>query len=323
MFSAVLFDMDGVIIDSERYYQDRICGFLSREKISFKESQIREFIGLTDQQIFEGLLQMAKRSAHTKISEKEIVVFLNSLQPDIKKIQIMGTVDLIKNLDKQGFKIALCSSSSRKAIEYCIKTLEIESCFDLVLGREDVTDPKPDPEIYLKAAEILRVDAWDCLVCEDSPIGIRAAKRAGMSVYALYNLFFKGEQDADIVFKDLSHAFPIISAPTHLKLIQVRHKSKEHLKSLFMRQNNGKNFKMMSDGEKQAEIFNLYSDEDLCVSLVCRKNRDIYSVDDVEMTEDGKEQISSDLLLTFMKSLARDRLCTRLKFLDEQKEILL
>jgi HAD superfamily hydrolase (TIGR01549 family) len=113
---------------------------------------------------------------------------------------------LLKKLKSKRIKLAIGSSSTKKQIKYVLNKLDIAHLFDSVVGAEDIDHSKPDPEIFLKAAAELNAHPSECLVVEDSKLGVEAAKRAHMKCVGYRNPN-SGDQDlskADIVTNDFS-----------------------------------------------------------------------------------------------------------------------
>ena len=98
-------------------------------------------------------------------------------------------VALLRTVRADGCATAVATMSTRKEAQHVLETLEIMELLDLLLGREDVRNPKPDPEICLLAAARLNVPPGECLVVEDSPAGVQAGLAAGMSVVAVATPF--------------------------------------------------------------------------------------------------------------------------------------
>ena len=99
------------------------------------------------------------------------------------------TIGLLRVARERSCRTALATMSYRKEALHVLRSLELEDSLDEVLTSEDVQNPKPDPEIYLLAAQKLEVDPQDCLVLEDSPNGVQAAVAAGMNVIAVATPF--------------------------------------------------------------------------------------------------------------------------------------
>ena len=119
-----------------------------------------------------------------KIAKKDFLLkkeVFRDLQP------IKGIPELLANLKKDGIAIGLASSSEKAFIEMVLEELGIRGYFQAVVSGEEVERSKPEPEIFLRAAELLNVDPADCLVLEDSRHGVEAAKRAGMKCIGYQN----------------------------------------------------------------------------------------------------------------------------------------
>ena len=117
---------------------------------------------------------------------------------------------ILKKL-KPDYKLAIASSSSKELISKCLKECSIDSYFDLVVTGRDFKESKPNPEIYLYTAKQLGVSSDECVVLEDSTIGITAAKRAGMYTLAHRDLRFNIDQTlADHIFEDFLEAYDYI-----------------------------------------------------------------------------------------------------------------
>lgn len=204
---ALILDMDGVIIDSEPMHFK-----LERElleelggRISPREQE--EFVGRTDRFIWSEL--------KARFRLKEDLDRIIDMKKDrfLERIGEIGLVenfrDFLEMIGREDLKIAIASSNNRGAVERVIEFFDLADHIDFYISGEEVERGKPDPEIFLKAAEKLGVSPKDCLVIEDATSGIRAAKAAGMKSIGLDNPN-SGRQDlaeADLViagFRDLS-----------------------------------------------------------------------------------------------------------------------
>ena len=116
-----------------------------------------------------------------------------------------GLIELLNEIKARGWKCAVCSSSPRVKIDQALEECNIASYFDYVVSGEQFTQSKPNPEIYLHAAEMLGVDVSKCLVIEDSKMGIEAGKNAKMKTIGLIDRRFGLVQcSADILVDSLS-----------------------------------------------------------------------------------------------------------------------
>lgn len=203
MIKAVIFDMDGVIAQTEYVHIKAEKQTMLKHGITISEDELHEYTGTTAKLMFTELIR--KYGLNTTFEEmfrvKEKILFKlmkEGVQPT------KGVVDLLLELRKRKVKLAVASSSHRKMIEYVLKRLEITDLFDSVVGAEDIKLSKPDPEIFQISAKRLRVKPEECLVVEDSKLGVEAAERAGMKCLGYVNPS-SGKQDlskADLVIDD-------------------------------------------------------------------------------------------------------------------------
>ena len=203
MIRAVIFDMDGVIAETEYVHIEAEKQTMLKYGIRISEDDLHEYTGTTAKLMFTKLIR--KYDLNTTFEEmfrvKEKILF-KLLEEGVQPTK--GVVDLLLELRKRKVKLAVASSSHRKMIEYVLKKLEITDFLDSVVGAEDIKRSKPDPEIFQISAKRLKVKAEECLVVEDSKLGVEAAKRAGMKCLGYVNPS-SGKQDlskADLVTDD-------------------------------------------------------------------------------------------------------------------------
>ncbi|RME31768.1 HAD family phosphatase [Candidatus Woesearchaeota archaeon] len=175
---AVIFDMDGTLIDSEKYWK-AVAEWFFNEVARAVPSDLERFVGAsTNDQIEhlkeEGLLKVtperfieAKEEAEHRIYHEQ-----TALMP--------GARDLLAALYAKGVPLALASSTARKWIEVVIDRFALRKYFTFVISGQDVPHGKPAPDIFLACARALGVAPKDCVVVEDSTSGVMAAKAAGM-----------------------------------------------------------------------------------------------------------------------------------------------
>ena len=129
------------------------------------------------------------------------------------------TIGLLRVARDSACRTALATMSYRKEALHVLRSLDIEESLDVVLTREDVENPKPDPEIYLLAAQKLEVQPQDCLVLEDSPNGVRAGVAAGMNVIAVATPFtIAGLHSSQV----LEHAWMVHEPEVLLEVVRDR-----------------------------------------------------------------------------------------------------
>ena len=182
---AVIFDMDGTIIDNGFYHKQAWVEFCQKYHFSLSDEEFVKYIfGRTNKDILNFLHQreLPADEIHKYAEEKE-ALYREIYKPHLKLAD--GLFDLLKALKANQVKTAVATSAPTKNIEFAFENLDIKHLFDVIVDENYVTNHKPDPEIYLKAAEFLNVAPRDCVAVEDSLPGIRAAVNAGMTVVAI------------------------------------------------------------------------------------------------------------------------------------------
>lgn len=187
---AVLFDMDGVLIDAKDWHYEAL-----NKALGLFGMEISRYDHLTT---FDGLPTKVK----LKMLSKRF--FLpESLHPFINEVKQSYTAELIhqrchplfhheyalSKLHQQGYKIAVCSNSIRKTIELMMDKAELTPYLDLIVSNEDVTKAKPNPEMYQTAIRKFGLRPEECIVVEDNPNGIQAGKASGASVLEVATVY--------------------------------------------------------------------------------------------------------------------------------------
>ncbi len=184
MRRAVLFDMDGVISDTERFYVEAMIERLKREGVTVRPEQLNDLFGSTMRHNWGVLKERygLQKDVDTYVEEvheiKEHMLEVQGLHP------MPGAVELIRKLYEAGVLLAVASSSPRDVIEHHMEAFGIQDCFDTIVSGLECREGKPAPEIYLRAAENLGAAPAECVVIEDSANGVKAAKAAGMYCHA-------------------------------------------------------------------------------------------------------------------------------------------
>lgn len=210
MVKCVIFDMDGVIIDSEPIHQEcerRMFGLLG---IDISDEEHNSLIGATDLSMWSklGKLYHLPMSVNNAIQLKK-TIYLEYLNREANIEPLPHVKQLIIDLHKQGFLLAVASSSPHEQIDFILKKFGLKRYFHAIVSGEDVEAGKPHPEIFLRAARAVGVSPCSCAVIEDSYNGVTAAKKAGMICIGFINPN-SGTQDlskADILissFKELA-----------------------------------------------------------------------------------------------------------------------
>ncbi|NOX56793.1 MAG: HAD family phosphatase [Planctomycetes bacterium] len=182
---AVIFDVDGVLVDSSRAH------FLSWQRLGeetglvMTEEQFVETFGRTSREIIAELWgdRLFTEEQIREIDARKEALYREILAEDFPAME--GAADLIKALRCADFALAVGSSGPPENVTLVLEKLEVEDLFDVVITGMDVTKGKPDPQVFLLAAERMRMEPSRCAVIEDSPAGIAAANAAGMVSIAL------------------------------------------------------------------------------------------------------------------------------------------
>ncbi|MHC6180498.1 HAD family hydrolase [Clostridium sp. JNZ X4-2] len=189
IIDAVIFDMDGVIIDSEPLHKKLNDQLLAEYGVKMSKEEQLGFIGTTNYYEWKTI----KRRYNLSNSLEELVkrdrdLYLTNLKrnKDIKPIEGVG--ELIKFLYSKDLKLAVASSSPINVIEIVIKRFKLEEYFCQLVTGDDVKKSKPAPDIFLRTAKLLGARPDHCIVIEDSKNGVEASKKAGMYCMAFKNL---------------------------------------------------------------------------------------------------------------------------------------
>ncbi|KPL16568.1 MAG: hypothetical protein AMS26_04190 [Bacteroides sp. SM23_62] len=213
---AVIFDMDGVIVDSEQVYQEIERQMYDDLGIPVSPEEHRLFIGAAERSMWQYMKDKYQMEAETDmLVEEERTRFMSRLDQPGSIPLMPGLRELLEALAHEGIPAYVASSSSREIIEKVLQVNHIRHFFKDITGGDDVFHSKPAPEIFLKTASKAGIAPEKCLVIEDSENGIRAARAAGMKVIALLS-----HCNGDL---DLSEASKIIHALDELDAHMIRH----------------------------------------------------------------------------------------------------
>jgi HAD superfamily hydrolase (TIGR01509 family) len=182
---AAIFDFDGLIINSEPLWEMADMQILSKRGYTLTNKILLKRLGTGMKRTIEIYIEEfgIKEDANTLINER-LEVILNLLEKDL--VPMEGLYCLLDQFSRLKIKLAIASSGPfKKNVKKFLQKLKIEKYFSVVVTGEDVKNHKPHPEAFLLAARKLKINPADCLVLEDAPNGIVAAKGAGMKSYGV------------------------------------------------------------------------------------------------------------------------------------------
>jgi HAD superfamily hydrolase (TIGR01509 family) len=193
---AAIFDMDGVLIDSNPFHLQKWVELLNGHAIPFDPKELpQQVLGQRNDTAFRYFFGRELSPEETALLGDELEEkFRNAFRPYARPLP--GVANLLQEFHRAGIPLAVASSAMAKNIEFIVDVLGFRSYFRCLVSGDEVTHPKPDPEIYLKAANGLGCEPPGCIAFEDSFVGIEAAKRAGMKCVAIASTFPLRELEA-------------------------------------------------------------------------------------------------------------------------------
>lgn len=206
MIKAILFDMDGTLVDSEKYYTQTSFDWALQYR-DVKMSDIYKIVGANMDKTYSvmagltGLDYNTTKESYNSYLDLHPMDYSEYLFDDVKEV-----LPLLSS-----YKLGVCTLSSRWMLDKFITDCKLNN-FDLLLSDDDVKNPKPNPEIYLTALDRLNIKKDEAIVVEDSSSGIEAGKSAGIFTIARNgDRFSINQEKADYIFDDLHEILGIIN----------------------------------------------------------------------------------------------------------------
>lgn len=200
MIKAVIFDRDGVLIDSE-------ATNIKAAELAFGEFGIKltqeEKDGIVGRHPDDYLIPFKEKydidyEKYRELQRKYYIEYFGSTP------LFEGTINLLKEISSRGITLALCTSSNRELTFQLLERIGVRDLFQVVVAKGDYSKRKPDPEPYMVTAEKLGIKPEDCLVIEDSDVGLKSAIGAGMKCVVIYNEYTRNQ--------DFTGAFKVVSS---------------------------------------------------------------------------------------------------------------
>lgn len=208
MFDAAIFDWDGTLADTRHPIVVSFHRALKENGLEVTTEYIERRIGIGASDTFRDILRSQSQVVDEQLV-KRLVARKSEIQIELAdEVQLFGGArELLSELQGK-VKVALASMNNRNVVGYLLKAKGLEECFEVVMTGDRVSHSKPDPEIFLKTAEVLNAEPERCVVFEDSIFGVKAAKAADMSCIAVTTGVYSSQElqkeNADLVVKMLS-----------------------------------------------------------------------------------------------------------------------
>lgn len=201
---AVIFDMDGVLVETEPFHVRAMIEILEEDSIDVSEDEILEYVGLAYPEKLK--IIFAKKGIDRDIPELSKKIHRKYIKLIKGKIKPMkGVIELIEKIFKSSLKVGLVTSSNENQTSVILSSTNTRKYFDVVVTGDDVKNKKPNPECYVLVSKKLGIKPEHCLAIEDSVYGVTAAKKAGMKCIALTSTTHRKKlKDADLIVDSLN-----------------------------------------------------------------------------------------------------------------------
>ena len=205
---AFLFDMDGVIVDSNPFHKISLKQFCKKYGHDLSEEQLKEKIyGRTNKDWITNVFGKLDEHVLRNYAEEKEALFREVYTNDIKPVD--GLIAFLQKVDEQKVPRAIATSAPRANVDFTLMKTGIGKFFKVILDESFVSKGKPDPEIYLKTAAALNFNPKNCLVFEDSLSGVKAGKTAGCKVVGITTTHSREElHETDLVIDDFKGLNP-------------------------------------------------------------------------------------------------------------------
>lgn len=187
-FEAIIFDMDGVLVDSEHLIKECETEVLEEEGVEVTEEDIEAHEGMATKEYFQKMLKEKKDERYTdeeldqlteEMERRKLDLYFQNME-DIKVIE--GSADTVEELSSD-YKVAVASNSEREMVREVVNHLDIGEYLETYASFTDVENGKPEPDVFHYAADEMNVEPEEAIVLEDSEAGTKAAVKGGFHTY--------------------------------------------------------------------------------------------------------------------------------------------
>ncbi len=201
---AVIFDMDGVIIDSNPFHKISLRQFCEKYGYHLSDQElISKIYGRTNKEWIANLFGTLTKEELEHYGEEKEALFREIYKNDIRALK--GLPEFLRSLEEKNIPIAIGTSAPRSNVDFVLSHIHLGKYFTVILDESDVEHGKPNPEIYLKVAARLGVEPSRCIVFEDSLSGVESARRAGAKVVGVATTHsFEELSHTDFVIQDFT-----------------------------------------------------------------------------------------------------------------------
>ncbi len=205
---GVIFDMDGVIVDTNPYHKISLQQFCERYGFHLTDEElINKIYGRTNNEWIQNLFGPLPKDRLFQLGEEKEAMFREIYKEVIKPLP--GLEDFLKQLEALKIPKAIGTSAPRSNVDFVLEGTGLGKYFSVILDQSDVEHGKPNPEIYIKTAARLGIDPAQCLVFEDSLSGVEAAQRAGARVVGVTTTHTVAElAHTDLAIPDFTNLIP-------------------------------------------------------------------------------------------------------------------
>ena len=198
---AIIFDLDGVIVHTDNYHYKAWKKLADRLNLPFDEEKNNRLRGVSRMESLEIILEdseyaladLSVKTAYAEEKNETYKEYLNTMSPADLAPEVLSTLNTLRERS-----ILMAIGSSSKNAQLILDKIGLGDFFDAISDGNNITNSKPDPEVFLKAAEYLNLKNTDCIVVEDADAGIEAAHRAGMKAIAMGDAVNYGNGDWNI-----------------------------------------------------------------------------------------------------------------------------